>query len=656
MTMKRNLSSLSWRLAGMYPFENYLGMSRELGEKLRGEFDPFEVSIPSSVQSSLLKIGVLPDWNYGLNARACEWVENRFWIYATKVPKEWFSEAGSYNLICEGLDYNGEIFFNGQRVYAFANALMPHTINLDAYLGDGSYELKIVFHTPPRWQGQFGHTSKFTELKARYNYWWDWTSRLVQIGISGNIHLECVPEAAIRNCLTRTQIDEAGKASLELEMSVEGNRNSMVEASLSLNGKTVVTQDFTSRDFLGSMQSIDVPDAQLWWPHGMGDQVLYDLVIELKNKQGETLDRLERKLGFRSLVWHKNEKADHADPWILAVNGRKIFLTGINWTPIKPNYADVKRDDYESLMKIYQEHGIRLFRVWGGAFLETQDFYELCDEYGFLVWQEFPLSSSGTENCPPDTEEALEKFLATAESYIRLRHHHASHLMWCGGNELREFKTANIPITNKHPMIAGFEKLVQKLDPHKRFIPSTPCGPTFAVSLEDVGKGLHWAVNGPWKAKGRLEDEWSTYFGKDDSLIRTEIGAPGPSDAALIRKYQGELNPEPCTNENPLWRRQSWWTEEANYRLEHNDDEPTDLDKYVTWGQERQKQALLIAAENCLRRFPECGGIIFWMGHDSFPCTANTSLIDFEGGVKPALTALAELWKRYPEETCSEKE
>jgi len=113
-----------------------------------------------------------------------------------------------------------------------------------------------------------------------------------------------------------------------------------------------------------------------------------------------------------------------------------------------------------------------------------------------------------------------------------------------------------------------------------------------------------------------------------------------------------QSNVSPCANENPLWRRQSWWTEEENYRLEHDDEEPTDLDKYVQWGQERQSRALVIAAENCVRRFPECGGIIFWMGHDSFPCTANTSLIDFDGSIKPALKALSELWKTYPEATC----
>lgn len=652
MNQKRRLSDLTWRLAGTFPYENHLGLSVELGEKLRGELDPFEVQIPSSVQFNLLEKGLIPDWNHGLNSRACEWVENRFWIFAIKVPREWFAGSGTYSLIFEGLDYNGEVYFNGHKVYEFENALMPHRVNLDACLGDGSYELKIVFHTPPRWLGQFGYTSKLTDLKARYNYWWDWTSRLVQIGISGEIYLERVEEGAIANCLTRTHVDEEGQANLELELDIAGNRNALVELSLSLQGEPVLNQSFATRDFLGQMQTVDVSEAELWWPHGMGKQTLYDLAIELKNQQGETLDRLERKVGFRSLVWHKNDGAEHADPWILAVNGRKIFLTGINWTPLKPNYAEVRREDYVPLMETYREHGIRLFRVWGGAFLETQDFYELCDQYGFLVWQEFPLSSSGAENCPPDTDEALSKFFATAESYIRRRHHHASHLMWCGGNELREFKAANIPITNKHPMIAGFEKLVQKLDPHKRFIPSTPCGPKFNATLKYMGKGLHWAVNGPWKANGRLEDHWSTYFEKDDSLIRTEVGAPGPSDAALIRKYQGELEVEPCTNENPLWRRQSWWTEEENYRLEHEDQEPTDLDAYVAWGQERQKQALLIVAENCLRRFPQCGGVIFWMGHDSFPCTANTSLIDFEGGVKPALKALSELWKKYGEATC----
>jgi beta-mannosidase len=219
--------------------------------------------------------------------------------------------------------------------------------------------------------------------------------------------------------------------------------------------------------------------------------------------------------------------------------------------------------------------------------------------------------------------------------------------MWCGGNELREFKSdQGTPITRRHPLIKGFEDLVTKLDPQKRFIPSTPCGPEFNAKRENMGKGLHWAVNGPWKAEGAIEDDWTEYFEMDDAYIRTEIGAPGPSDANMIRKYSGDLPTTPCTNGNNLWRRQSWWTEGQEYARQKGH-EPNDLDDYVQWGQERQKQALLVAATNCISRFPRCGGIIFWMGHDSFPCTSNTSLIDFEGRPKPALAALAELWKQH---------
>jgi beta-mannosidase len=266
---------------------------------------------------------------------------------------------------------------------------------------------------------------------------------------------------------------------------------------------------------------------------------------------------------------------------------------------------------------------------------------------GFLVWQEFPLSSSGLDNCPPESDEVISKYVETARTYIERRHHHASHLLWCGGNELREFKSdQDTPVTRKHPMIKAFDELVQKLDPQKRFIPSTPCGPEFSAKMENMGKGLHWAVNGPWKAVGRVEENWTEYFEKDDSFIRTEIGAPGPSSAAMIRKYAGDGKVTPCSNDNDLWRRQSWWTESEQFTTEMGH-EPNDLEEYVKWGQARQTQALMIASENCLKRFPSCGGIIFWMGHDSFPCTANTSLIDFDGEPKPALLALSQLFDAH---------
>jgi beta-mannosidase len=108
----------------------------------------------------------------------------------------------------------------------------------------------------------------------------------------------------------------------------------------------------------------------------------------------------------------------------------------------------------------------------------------------------------------------------------------------------------------------------------------------------------------------------------------------------MIRAFKGHLPEVPGTHDNPLWRRSSWWIDWPRFVQEHGR-EPTDLEEFVAWSQERQAEALKIAAAACKERFPRCGGFIVWMGHDSFPCTANTSVVDFLGDPKPAARALA---------------
>ena len=120
------------------------------------------------------------------------------------------------------------------------------------------------------------------------------------------------------------------------------------------------------------------------------------------------------------------------------VNDAPVFLQGVNWTPIRTTFADVSRADYHLRLSRYREMGCNLIRVWGGAFLEKSCFYELCDEYGLLVWQELPLSSSGLNNAPPEDAQSVAVLQTIALSYIQRRQHHVSLLLWCGGNELEQ--------------------------------------------------------------------------------------------------------------------------------------------------------------------------------------------------------------------------
>jgi beta-mannosidase len=150
---------------------------------------------------------------------------------------------------------------------------------------------------------------------------------------------------------------------------------------------------------------------------------------------------------------------------------------------------------------------------------------------------------------------------------------------------------------------------------------------------------LHWDVHGPWDTESR------EYWDNDDALFRSEVGVPGASSAEITRKYSGGLPELPANLDNPLWRRTAWWIQWDSF-LKEKGCEPPSLEEFVEWSQKRQADGLALAVLSCKRRFPKCGGIIIWMGHDCFPCTANTSIFDFEGKSKPAVLEITEVFRK----------
>ncbi|MFA5205214.1 MAG: glycoside hydrolase family 2 TIM barrel-domain containing protein [Lentisphaeria bacterium] len=653
-----DLSSLPWRVAGFVPHEWELQNSMEIGAAPAAEIPSVPAPVPGSVQQALRQAGVLPDWNLGLDARSCEWVENRHWLYETRLPDAWFaSGAGAaYRLRCLGLDYAGVVRLNGQAVGTFANSLMPHVFDLGPAVRPANNILQIVFECPPRWLGQFGYTSRMREPKPRFNYFWDWTSRLVQAGIWDAITLEVAESATLAGVWVKSDYDPGtGQGALRVSGNWHGEAAAgRVRVCLEGAGGVLVRQAevpaVAFRDGALAWEGLAVAP---WWPNGQGAQPLYTVRTTLFGADGGVLDEDVRQVGFKHVEWRTNLGAPAgADPWLCVVNGRPLFLQGVNWTPIRPNFADLTADDYRQRLDTYKELGINLLRVWGGGFLEPEHFFRQCDERGLLVWQEFPLSSSGVDNWPPEDSEFIAGFAEIARHYVERCRHHACLLMWCGGNELQGTldggkQGCGKPVGLDHPLMQRLQALVAELDPGRRFVPSSSSGPRFMANAADFGRGLHWDVHGPWKPEGTLA-EWAAYWEQDDALFRSETGAPGASPLDILERYRGDGDPWPPAHANPLWRRAPWWVENDRFQAEHDGRAPADLAEYVAWSQARQAEALVIAARACKRRFPACGGFLVWMGHDSFPCTANTAILDFEGRPKPAALRLAEDVFRVP--------
>ncbi|MHB9035867.1 MAG: glycoside hydrolase family 2 protein [Armatimonadota bacterium] len=644
-----DLSKLDWSLSGWTPYLWKLGETLEIGASPISEIPPMPAKVPGSVQDALKVAGLLPDWNVGLNYRLCEWVEHRHWIYEANIPDDWIEAGKLYRLNCQGLDYCGRITVNGQEVCTFCGSHVPHVFDVTHYIRDENNVLRIIFELPPSWLGQFGYTSKMTEWKPRFNYTWDWVPRLVQVGIWDAISLEATDGIEIRSFRCTTDADfNACTGSGKIIGKVSAHEGSTVEISICCEDNVILRKRLSVSEFNDSGVSwSDIP-IDLWWPNLSGSQALYRIVCRLMDEDGIEVDTAERRVGFRNVTWQRCEGAPaESCPSLCVINGRPVFLQGVNWTPILPNFADVTEKDYRRLLTLYRDLGINIVRVWGGATLEKEAFYGLCDEMGIMVWQEFPLSSSGIDNMPPDDQTAIDEMAEIAESYITRRQHHASLILWCGGNELLQLEASKVlrPVDVNHPMLSRLREVVGVHDPSRRFLPSSPCGPSFCASQEDFGKDIHWDVHGPWQIDGEFR-QWASYWQYDDALFRSETGSPGASSAEMIRRFAGECDVLPATADNPLWRRTStWWIEWDKFVSEHGRS-PSSLEEYVTWSQERQKQALVTALKSCKSRFPKCAGFLVWMGHDCFPCTTNTSIVDFDGNLKPAASALSEIWRK----------
>ncbi len=640
MKTTHNLQPLDWHVSGWTPYFWHFTNTTETGATSQADIPDVLARVPGSVHDALLKAGIIDDWNIALNSRKCEWVENRHWIFSTVLPAEWFEESMEHDLVCDGLDYAGWVYLDGIEIGRFKGSHIPHTFRIPCAGKPAARRLQIIFDCPPRWLGQFGYTSQMTEWKPRFNYTWDWTARLVQIGIWDGIHLVVHDRSTIENFRCYTTLED-GYGKLIAHATIPRT----MRAILSLNtiDGAVRSEVVTSEQLVDGVcwQRIMVKS---WNVSGQGNQSLYTLCCTLLSADDLVEDTQERRIGFRSVQWLACEGSSReATPWICELNGVPTFLQGVNWTPVRPNFADVTDEQYRTLLTLYRDMGCNLLRVWGGATLEKQVFYDTCDELGLLIWQELPLSSSGIDNWPPEDEESISQLGIITSSYVERRQHHPSLIIWCGGNELQGgidgSKTGGgRPVTMDHPLIAACGLIIAKMDPLRRFLPTSSSGPTFTADSADFGRQSHWDVHGPWKLWGD-EAEWEEYWNQDDALFRSETGAPGASPLDLITWAAGDIAIMPINDQTPLWRRMSWWIESTEFIAERGH-EPDSLSEYIQWSQERQARVLMIAAQACKRRFPRCGGFLVWMGHDSFPCPANTAIIDYWGRPKPAALLL----------------
>ncbi|NPV54364.1 MAG: hypothetical protein HPY71_12745 [Firmicutes bacterium] len=641
-----DLSGTGWRLKGFvgaaWDYQKVYANDNDGcdGSGLDGSWYP--ASVPGTVQTDLLRLGMIEDPCFELNSRKAEWVSERDWVYQKRFRLGSDLAGRKVGLRFEGIDYSAHFFLNGRKLGEHTGMFTPVEFDISDFIKPGEDNiLYVAIEAAPDEYPQIGYTSRVRTHKCRMAYGWDFSTRLVPLGIWKPVRLVVYDEASIEDLWVRSFLAESlGQATIRIVARVAATGRTgastldgvRLESRIKFSGQTISNkvvecspEETTSRSELTIEHLIERP--RLWWPNGMGDPNLYESEIILYDADGEVLDQRTDEFGIRKIEVIPNDNApQNARAYTFVVNGKRTFVRGWNWVPADQLYGRDLSRKYKRLIELARSANVNLLRVWGGGLIEKEEFYRACDRNGIMVWQEFILSSSGLDNMPSSDPEYIEMLVREARGIIPLRRNHPSLVAWCGGNELMDEN--QIPITGDEPVIAALQTTVTELDPDRPFFPSSPTGPVFTLTRDIVKKHAEvHDVHGPWHYLGAHEHYY--LYNSNKALFHSELGCPGATSTGSLRRFLEDASMWPPDNSNPSWHHHGgdWW--DHRKQLEELFGELHEIDMFVKASQIIQAEGLRYAIASNMRRKFRCSGTIPWQFNEPWPNAVCTSAIDY---------------------------
>ena len=618
--------------------------------------------VPGSVVADLVRAGVVDDPLVDRNSLATEWVAERAWVYRREVTLPDVLDDRRVVVGFEGLDPAGEIFWNGASAGVHDGMFVPAVRDITDLATPCRNVVAVVLAPAPVGEPQVGRTERVRTTKSRMSYGWDFCPRLIHVGVWDHAWIDVIDGVRIADVGVRTHLTaELDHARVEWSVDVEADERPAVEVTVSLDGRPVdPPQVVEAASGVATVSGVlELAQPALWWPNGHGAQPRYLLQVRARTAGGGGdgqgrfaaggSDAREVAFGLRRVEVRPNDDAPaDARPYTVVVNGRPIYLTGWNWVPMDVHHGVRDPDRLEHLLALAADAHVTLLRVWGGGLVETEEFYDACDRHGIMVWQEFPLSSSGISSVPSDDAGYVALLRATAEQSLPRRGHHPSLVLWCGGNELDG--PDGLPLDDRGrdrggPAIAALADVVARLAPDRVWLPTSPTGPTATCTLEAIERqpdGLH-DVHGPWEHQG-LEGQ-RTLYDRSTALLHSEFGVEGMTNLATLDAFVSPRHRWPADRSNPVWvHRGDWWintplVEECFGGI------LGDLETLCRASQFLQAEGLRYAVEANRRRQWRCSGTLPWQFDESFPTGFCTSAVDYRGRPKAVYHDVAAAYR-----------
>ena len=600
-------------------------------------------TVPGSVLYDLWQVGKVPDPYYELNSKLVEWVPERTWVYR-KAFKAFCLPGERGFLRLEGIDYSAEIILNGQSLGRHEGMFTPFEAEVTHLLRETENLLSVVLDPAPPEQPQVGRTSLVRTHKSRMTYWWDFCPRMIHVGLWDSVYIDITGRGRLEDVFVSSRLSNQLRVA-DVTVEIEADAPDGWTAQVYFGNKVAVAPIQGKR----GKAEISVDRPELWWLAGYGAQYLYSVTVKLMDPEGRISDVRKLRHGIRELAWESNPGASpEMPPYTLTVNGKRVYIAGVNWVPMDVMYGVERPEKLSHLLELAVNAGVIMLRVWGGGLIEKDSFYEACADKGILVWQEFIQSSSGIENCTPDDAGQIAFMIKEACQIIRRKRNHTALSLWCGGNELQTETGDGMPLDNSDPLLGAMGGLVKLLDPQRRWLPTSPSGGLFMNSIENIEKSPTRLgdVHGPWEHQGL--DKHCVLYNAGTSLMSSEFGVEGLTHLDTLTKTVAEKHLWPANKDNEIYfHRGAWWNNEP--LVQEIFGGVNCIESLIKASQYLQFEGLRYALESNRRREPLHSGSFPWQFNEPYPNCFCTSLLDYYARPKPAYYAMQSAYRSlYP--------
>ncbi|MER7399637.1 glycoside hydrolase family 2 protein [Streptomyces sp. NPDC000151] len=602
------------------------------GWSLRHGEDLLKATVPGCVHTDLLTAGAIPDPFLGRNETDVAWVGHRAWTYVRHLDHD--SAHERTDLVFDGLDTAAYLTLGGRPVGTTRNMHRRYRFDVTGRTGQLEVRFASAYDEAAAVRAGTGDRPNVYPEPSQYirkmacNFGWDWGPTLVTAGIWRPVRLEHWSTARIAHVRPLVTVDEGTgrvEVRLEIERTAQGRgRTLRAEAGVAgARAEAVLTGD-------EAVLRLEVPDPRLWWPRGYGEQPLYDLDLTLSDDEGGPLDTWHRRIGFRTVELDRSAD-EHGTGFTLVVNGVRTFARGVNWIPDDAFPSRITPERYRTRLTQAADANVDLVRVWGGGIYEDDAFYDVCDELGLMVWQDFLFACAAY----PEEQPLRGEVEAEARDNVVRLMPHPSLVLWNGNNEnlwgFRDWDWEGALAGDSWGegyYLGLLPRIVAELDPTRPYAAGSPWSGSWDHHPNDPAHGTYHS----WEVWNR--QDYAEYRANVPRFV-AEFGWQAPPALTTLRRA---LPGEDLAPDSPgMLHHQK--AEDGNGKLNrgvarHFALPAEDFDRWHYLTQLVQARAVAAGIEHWRSHWPVCAGTVVWQLNDCWPVT-SWAAIDSDGRLKP---------------------